>query len=95
MVSFPPRLFAAELAAAAKQAADALGFSSMDASSGAGRDAVYLARVAPAATILVPCKDGIRHNEIEDARADHLEAGCIVQLQAMLDAAQEIGSANA
>ena len=45
--------------------------------------------------ILVPCKDGISRNEIVDARADHLEAGCIVLLQAMLDAVREIGSANA
>jgi N-carbamoyl-L-amino-acid hydrolase len=56
--------------------------------SGAGHDAVYLARVAPAAMIFVPCKDGISHNEIEDARADHLEAGCNVLLHAMLRAAQ-------
>lgn len=59
----------------------------MDIVSGAGHDAVYLARVAPAAMIFVPCKDGISHNEIEDARADHLEAGCNVLLQVMLRAA--------
>ena len=34
--------------------------------------------------IFVPCKDGISHNEIEDARPDHLEAGCNVLLHAML-----------
>jgi len=51
--------------------------------------------VAPTAMIFVPCKDGISHNEIEDARADHLEAGCNVLLQAMLSAAQKAGSADA
>ncbi|HEY4296690.1 MAG TPA: Zn-dependent hydrolase [Paraburkholderia sp.] len=95
VVYFPPQPFAAELVAAVKQGADTLGFSSMDVISGAGHDAVYLARVAPAAMIFVPCKDGISHNEIEDARADHLEAGCNVLLQAMLDAALKIGSAHA
>jgi N-carbamoyl-L-amino-acid hydrolase len=35
----------------------------------------------------VPCKDGISHNEIEDAQPDHLEAGCNVLLQAMLQSA--------
>jgi N-carbamoyl-L-amino-acid hydrolase len=95
VVYFPPQPFAAELVAAVKQGADTLGFSSMDVISGAGHDAVYLARVAPAAMIFVPCKDGISHNEIEDARADHLEAGCNVLLQAMLDAALKVGSANA
>jgi N-carbamoyl-L-amino-acid hydrolase len=95
VVYFPPQPFAANLVAAVKRGADALGFPSMDVISGAGHDAVYLARVAPAAMIFVPCKDGISHNEIEDARADHLEAGCNVLLQAMLDAAWKLGSANA
>jgi N-carbamoyl-L-amino-acid hydrolase len=67
----------------------------MDVVSGAGHDAVYLARVAPAAMIFVPCKDGISHNEIEDARADHLEAGCNVLLQAMLRAANPTGVKSA
>ncbi|MFM0557084.1 Zn-dependent hydrolase [Paraburkholderia sediminicola] len=95
VVYFPPQPFAAELVGAVKQGADTLGFSSMDVISGAGHDAVYLARVAPTAMIFVPCKDGISHNEIEDARADHLEAGCNVLLQAMLNAAQKAGSADA
>jgi N-carbamoyl-L-amino-acid hydrolase len=43
--------------------------------------------------IFVPCKDGISHNEIEDARADHLEAGCNVLLHAMLRAAQIVQTA--
>ncbi|MFM0649331.1 Zn-dependent hydrolase [Paraburkholderia bryophila] len=92
VVYFPPQPFAAELVVAVKQGAERLGFSSMDVISGAGHDAVYLARVAPAAMIFVPCKDGISHNEIEDARADHLEAGCNVLLQAMLNAAQRVPS---
>jgi N-carbamoyl-L-amino-acid hydrolase len=95
VVYFPPQPFAAELVAAVQQGADTLGFSSMDVISGAGHDAVYLARVAPAAMIFVPCKDGISHNEIEDARADHLEAGCNVLLQAMLNVAQTAGSTQA
>lgn len=93
VVYFPPQPFAANLVAAVKEGADMLGFSSMDVISGAGHDAVYLARVAPAAMIFVPCKDGISHNEIEDARADHLEAGCNVLLHAMLKAAQTVPSA--
>ena len=43
-----------------------------------------VARTAPAAMIFVPCKDGISHNEIEDARPEHLEAGANVLLHAML-----------
>jgi len=43
--------------------------------------------VCPTAMIFVPCRDGISHNEIEDAQPDHLEAGCNVLLQAMLRSA--------
>jgi N-carbamoyl-L-amino-acid hydrolase len=61
----------------------------MDVVSGAGHDAVYMARVAPTAMIFVPCKDGISHNEIEDAKSEHLEAGCNVLLHAMLACASQ------
>jgi N-carbamoyl-L-amino-acid hydrolase len=64
-----------------------IGLSEMNVVSGAGHDAVYMARVAPTAMIFVPCKDGISHNEIEDAKPEHLEAGCNVLLHAMLDRA--------
>jgi N-carbamoyl-L-amino-acid hydrolase len=95
VVYFAPQPFAAPLVAAVRDSAEALGLSSMDVISGAGHDAVYLARVVPAAMIFVPCKDGISHNEIEDARADHLEAGCNVLLQAMLRAANPTGVKSA
>jgi N-carbamoyl-L-amino-acid hydrolase len=87
VVYFAPQPFDASLVDSVRDSANALAYTSMDAVSGAGHDAVYLARVAPAAMIFVPCKDGISHNEIEDAQADHLEAGCNVLLQVMLRAA--------
>lgn len=87
VVYFPPQPFDARLVEAVRGGARRLGHCAMDVISGAGHDAVYLARVAPAAMIFVPCKDGISHNEIEDARPEHLEAGCNVLLHAMLDAA--------
>jgi len=90
VVYFAPQPFADALVASVRESANALGFTSMDVVSGAGHDAVYLARVAPAAMIFVPCKDGISHNEIEDARADHLEAGCNVLLRAMQRAANAL-----
>jgi N-carbamoyl-L-amino-acid hydrolase len=52
-----------------------------------------VARVAPAAMIFIPCKDGISHNEIESAEAEHLEAGCNVLLRAMLQCAGVAGAA--
>jgi len=84
VVYFPPQPFDPALVGAVRDGAAALGLSAMDVIGGAGHDAVYMARVAPTAMIFVPCKDGISHNEIEDARPDHLEAGSNVLLHAML-----------
>jgi len=84
VVYFPPQAFDPELVGLVDEFAGRLSYSVMPVVSGAGHDAVYLARVAPTAMIFVPCKDGISHNEVEDARPDHLEAGCNVLLQAML-----------
>jgi N-carbamoyl-L-amino-acid hydrolase len=84
VVYFAPQPFAPALVDSVREGAKSLSLSAMDVVSGAGHDAVYLARVAPAAMIFVPCKDDISHNEIEDARPEHLEAGCNVLLRAML-----------
>ena len=87
VVYFPPQPFMPQLTEAVRANAEDLGYSHMDVVSGAGHDAVYLARVAPAAMIFVPCADGISHNEGESAEPAHLEAGCNVLLRAMLAAA--------
>lgn len=84
---YPAVPFEAGCVAAVRRATQALGYSHMPCVSGAGHDAVYVARLAPAGMIFVPCKDGISHNEIEDAQPAHLEAGCNVLLHAMLDRA--------
>ncbi|MGG7603686.1 Zn-dependent hydrolase [Massilia sp. BKSP1R2A-1] len=87
---YPPCPFHPDCVNAVRAATEKLGYSSTDVVSGAGHDAIYAARVAPAGMIFVPCKDGISHNEIEDARPDHLEAGCNVLLHAMLERAGSV-----
>jgi N-carbamoyl-L-amino-acid hydrolase len=87
IVHFPPCEFAPELVDVVRRAAGALGLSHRDIVSGAGHDAVYLARVAPTAMIFVPCEGGISHNEIENARPEDLAAGCDVLLQVVLERA--------
>jgi len=84
VVYFPPCRFDEACVAAVRSGAQALGLPHMEIVSGAGHDAVYVARVAPTAMIFVPCKDGISHNEIEDAQPADLAAGCNVLLHAML-----------
>ncbi len=84
VVYFPPTVFAPQLVQAVREAALAQGAPALDIVSGAGHDAVYVARVAPTAMIFIPCKDGISHNEIEDAKPEHLSVGANVLLHAML-----------
>jgi N-carbamoyl-L-amino-acid hydrolase len=90
---YPPCPFHSDCVGAVRNAAAKLGYSTMDVVSGAGHDAIYVARLAPAGMIFVPCKDGISHNEIEDAQPAHLEAGCNVLLHAMLERAGVVQSA--
>ena len=79
--------FHADCIDAVARAAQQLGYSNMPVVSGAGHDAVYMAKLAPSGMIFIPCKDGISHNEIEDAKAEHITAGCNVLLHAMLERA--------
>jgi N-carbamoyl-L-amino-acid hydrolase len=84
---FPPTPFDPAEVGAVRAAAAAQSYPHQDIISGAGHDAVYMARVAPTAMIFVPCKGGISHNEIEDAEPADLAAGCNVLLNAVLDRA--------
>ncbi len=81
---FAASVFDKDCVAAVRRAADQHGLASMEIVSGAAHDAVYVSRVCPAGMIFIPCKDGISHNEIEDALPEHIEAGCNVLLGAML-----------
>jgi N-carbamoyl-L-amino-acid hydrolase len=89
VVYFPPCRFAVELVDSVREAARELGMSHCDIVSGAAHDAVYLARVAPAAMVFVPCEGGISHNEFENARPDDLAAGCNVLMLAVLARANQ------
>ena len=82
--SFTAQQFHPQCTQAVERAARLLGHSHMRVVSGAGHDAVYAARRAPAGMIFIPCKDGISHNEVEDALPEHVSAGCNVLLHAML-----------
>ncbi len=89
--AYPAQPFHPDCIAAVARAAEKLGYSNMRAVSGAGHDAVYMARLAPSGMIFIPCKDGISHNEIEDAKPEHITAGCNVLLHAMLERAGVAG----
>ena len=88
--NYPAQPFHADCVDAVARAAKALGYSHMPAVSGAGHDAVYMARLAPAGMVFIPCKDGISHNEIEDATPADITAGCNVLMHAMLERAKVV-----
>jgi N-carbamoyl-L-amino-acid hydrolase len=90
-IEFAPSEFDRACVDAVRSSSRALGYTWRDIVSGAAHDAVYISRVAPTAMIFVPCEGGISHNEIENARPEHLEAGANVLLGAMLQAANAAG----
>jgi len=85
--SSPPVHFDDACVAAVRDGAARGGYGHRDIVSGAGHDAVYMARVAPSAMIFVPCEDGISHNEAENIEPADAAAGCHVLLHAVLDRA--------
>ncbi|NEW86031.1 Zn-dependent hydrolase [Rhodopseudomonas sp. WA056] len=82
-----PTHFDQKLVGAVETAAGALGYSNRRITSGAGHDACNLNARIPTAMIFVPCKDGISHNELEDATQPDCAAGANVLLHTVLSLA--------
>jgi len=80
----PAQPFDPGCVALVEQAAERLGYKSRKIVSGAGHDAVYVARRIPTAMIFTPCKDGLSHNEAESIEPGEAEAGCQVLFEAVL-----------
>jgi N-carbamoyl-L-amino-acid hydrolase len=87
VANYPACKFDSGCVSAVRNAAQNLGLSHMDIVSGAGHDAIYMARICPTSMIFVPCEGGISHNEIENAKPEDLAAGCNVLLQVVLERA--------
>ena len=67
--------------------ADTLKLSNMDMPSGAGHDAMHIARLCPAGMIFVPCERGVSHNESENATPADLAAGARVLVEVLVELA--------
>jgi N-carbamoyl-L-amino-acid hydrolase len=80
----PPVPFDADILDIIRAETAALGLTGQNIVSGAGHDAVHIAKIAPAAMIFTPCKDGISHNEAEDIHPHWAEAGANVLLRTAL-----------
>ena len=81
----PAVTFSDELIGCVERAAAKVGTPARRVVSGAGHDAAYVARIAPATMIFVPCAGGVSHNERESTSFDECGAGAQVLLEAVLD----------
>ena len=88
---FDPVTFAPELVARVRAAAERLGYSHRDIVSGAGHDACWAAKVAPATMVMCPCVDGLSHNEAEEITPEWAEKGANVLFHAVLETAEIVG----
>jgi len=84
---FGPITFDPTLVATVRKAAEDLGYSHMNLISGAGHDACWAAKVAPATMIMCPCVGGLSHNEAEDISKEWAAAGADVLLRAVIETA--------
>ena len=89
--AFDPPAFDEALVARVRAAAERLGYAHRDIVSGAGHDACWINRIAPAAMIFCPCVDGLSHHEAEEITPDWAAAGTDVLLHAVLETAEVVG----
>lgn len=80
----PATPFDAACVGMVEDAARHLGLAHERIVSGAGHDAIHLARHLPTAMVFIPCVDGLSHNEQEHALPDDVTAGANVLLHAVL-----------
>jgi N-carbamoyl-L-amino-acid hydrolase len=83
VTNVPPTNFDPAVIDLVRAKAAGLGLTNMDMPSGAGHDAMHIAKLCPAGMIFVPCERGISHNEIENATPADLAAGTRVLVEVL------------
>lgn len=73
-----PVVLSEHLAAQTEAICHELGYSYEHMVSGAGHDAMHMARVAPTTMVFIPCRDGISHNPAEYASIEDISKGITV-----------------
>ncbi|BCM20529.1 Zn-dependent hydrolase [Mesorhizobium sp. J8] len=84
---FDPVTFDPTLVGRVRTAAEKLGYSHMNIISGAGHDACWAAKVAPATMVMCPCVGGLSHNEAEEISKEWAAAGADVLFHAVVETA--------
>ena len=85
---FEPVTFDPKLVTSVRNAAEKLGYSHMNIISGAGHDACWAAKVAPATMVMCPCVGGLSHNEAEEISKEWATAGADVLFHAVVETAE-------
>jgi beta-ureidopropionase / N-carbamoyl-L-amino-acid hydrolase len=85
--SVTPTQFSESCVEAVRRSASDLGYTHENIYSGAGHDAMHIARLAPSAMIFIPCKDGLSHHEAESITVDQAAAGANVLLHTLVELA--------
>lgn len=84
---FDPVAFDENCVKAVRNAAERLGYSHRELVSGAGHDACWINRVAPACMVMCPCVGGLSHNEAEEISPEWAAAGANVLFHAVVETA--------
>ena len=82
-----PTIFDPRVIDLVRAKASALKLPNMDMPSGAGHDAMHIARLCPTGMIFVHCERGISHNESENATPHDLAAGARVLAEVLAELA--------
>jgi allantoate deiminase len=77
----PATALDARITAAVREAIAACGMDAVELSSGAGHDAMMMAKLCPSGMIFLRCKDGISHNPAESITVEDADAGVRVLLE--------------
>ena len=80
----PATPFDTECVELVEDAAKGFGYAYERIVSGAGHDAIHLARHVPTAMVFIPCVNGLSHNEAEDALPEDVTCGANVLINAVL-----------
>ncbi|KAA0999971.1 Zn-dependent hydrolase [Paraburkholderia panacisoli] len=80
----PATPFDLQCIAAVSHAVETLDYPHQRIVSGAGHDAIHLAKHCPTAMIFIPCVNGLSHNEAEDALQEDVRRGADVLLHTIL-----------
>lgn len=71
-----------------EKACESVGASYTEMNSGAGHDAMYMARIAPAGMIFIPCREGISHNPDEYVSPEQIMKGIDVLTETLRQLAE-------